>query len=298
MTATPRDLRRIQRWMQSVIMHPGGVEHGVRSEEARQQIDVQPEELEAVICRSRALPSDERLAIYSRAYFARLVECLRAEFPVLVLSIGEDAFDEFAISYLQRYPSQSYTLGRLAKNFTRYLAETRPKDEDNSGLVAGWPDFVVDLAKLEWTFSEVFDGPGVEDEPLLSADQLQRVPADLWPEARLVPVCCLRLLSLRFPVNRYFRAMRRNENPPLPEPAETFVAVTRQRYVVRHYPLSQPQFTLLQAMLAKRTVGEAIAEMAKIAEAPMEDLATNLQLWFRNWAIEGFFSGVELPSSK
>jgi len=51
---------------------------------------------------------------------------------------------------------------------------------------------------------------------------------------------------------------------------------------------------LLEAMQAKRTVGEASAEMAKIAEAPMEDLATNLQRWFRNWAIEGFFSDVEL----
>jgi len=280
--------------MQSVIMHPGGVEHGVRCEEARQQIDVQPEELEAVICRSRALTSDERLAIYSRAYFSRLLECLQAEFPVLVHAIGEDAFDEFAISYLQRYPSRSYTLGRLAENFTRYLAETRPKDEDDSGLVASWPDFVVDLAKLEWTFSQVFDGPGVEDEPLLSADQLQRVPADRWPEVRLVPVRCLRLLTLRFPVNRYFTAVRQNENPSIPEPAETFVAVKRRRYVVRHYPLSRPQFTLLEAMQAKRTVGEAIAEMAKIAEAPMEDLATNLQRWFRNWAIEGFFSDVEL----
>jgi hypothetical protein len=295
MSNTPRDLRRIQRWMQSVVMHPGGVEHGVRSVEAREQIDVTSDDLESVVCRSRALPADERLAIYNRAYFARLLECLRAEFPVLVHAIGDDAFDEFAIAYLQRYPSQSYTLGRLAANFTRYLAETRPDDEGAAGSAAGWPDFIIDLATLEWTFSEVFDGPGVERESMLRAEQLQGIPPERWPEARLVPAGCLRLLALRFPVNAYFSAVRRGEKPPLPQAQETFVAITRQKYVVRHYPLSPPQYALLAAIAERRAIGDAIVEMAKVAEGEIDVLADQVRLWFRHWAIEGFFSAVELP---
>ena len=72
-------------------------------------------------------------------------------------------------------------------------------------------------------------------------------------------VPCLRLLVLRYPVHRYFTAVRRHEDPDPPEPAETFLAVTRRRFVVRHYGLSPaPAYQLLTHCLNGATVGEAI----------------------------------------
>jgi hypothetical protein len=293
MNPSPRDLRQIQQWMQSVVMHPGGVGHGVNSPEARSHIAIAPDELESVICRSRAMPAEERLAIYNRAYFARLLECLRAEFPVLVHALGDEAFDSFAIAYLQRYPSRSYTLGRLADNFARYLAETRPRDEDPSRDAASWPDFVIDLAAFERALGDVFDGPGVEDEPLLGLEQLEAIPADRWPQARLVPVPSLRLLRFRFPVHAYFSAVRRKQDTPIPPAADTLLAVIRRQYVVRHYPLSPPQHVLLDALLAGGTVGEAIAAMARRADGDLEQLAGDVRRWFHLWARDGFFRAVE-----
>ena len=76
-------LEKVQRWMQSVIMHPEGVEAGLDSETARKHINVSPEQVEQVISPSQALSSVERLAIYANAYYARLLECLGEEFPVL-----------------------------------------------------------------------------------------------------------------------------------------------------------------------------------------------------------------------
>ena len=40
------DLGQIRRWMQAVVMHPAGAEEGAASEEARQEIDLPPEEAE------------------------------------------------------------------------------------------------------------------------------------------------------------------------------------------------------------------------------------------------------------
>src|SRR5260370_15904159 len=132
-------------------MTPHGVHAGVGSDDARRAIDVSAEAVEGVVTRSRSLTALERLDIYHRAYFARLVECLRDEFPVLVHALGEDAFDAFALNYLQRYPSRSYTLNHLGTRFPHYLAETRPDDGD----ALSWPDFLIDLATLELTFGEV-----------------------------------------------------------------------------------------------------------------------------------------------
>jgi len=288
----PRDLRQTQRWMQAVLMHPAGVAEGIASAEARRHIDVGPDEAETVVTRSRALTALERLGIYGYAYYARLLECLREEFPVLMHALTQEVFDAFAVGYLQAYPSRSYTLLQLGANFPRYLAETRPEEGGGDGLPADWPDFLIDLATLELTFNEVFDGPGVEGERLLDAEQLRAIPAEQLPEARLMGVSCLRLLPLRYPVHRYFTAVRRHEDPVPPEAAETYLAVTRRRYVVRHYELSPPAYQLLRALLAGQTVGEAIGRAAQAAGPDLDRFAANLRTWFRDWAAEVFFCAL------
>jgi hypothetical protein len=302
------DLGQIQRWMQATIMNPVGVAEGIASPEARSHINVGPDEAEAVVSRSRALSALERLEIYSYAYYARLLECLREEFPVLKHALGEEVFDAFAVGYLEKYPSRSYTLFQLGVNFPGFLAETRPptplppeergRDEggEGEGLPADWPDFLIDLATLELTFNEVFDGPGVEGKQLLDAERLRGIPPERLLEARLVSVPCLRLLTLHYPVHKYFTAVRRHEDPDPPAPAETYLAVTRRRYVVRHYELSRPAYETLHGLLAGETVGQAINRAVEAAGPDVDRLEKSLQAWFHDWAAEGFFRDAELAN--
>ncbi len=56
------NLGRIERWMQTVIMHPAGVQQGIASEDARRHLDITTDEIEKVITRSNALTAAERLA--------------------------------------------------------------------------------------------------------------------------------------------------------------------------------------------------------------------------------------------
>src|SRR5947209_3836429 len=150
----PDRLRRTQRWLQAVITHADGVEAGADSPEARESFG--PGGVGEVVTRSRRLSAGERLAVYHNAYYARLLACLREEFPVLVKALTEDVFDAFAFGYLQQYPSRSYTLGRLAADFARYLAETHA--EEYGAASPGCEEFLIDLAALEWTYGDVFDG--------------------------------------------------------------------------------------------------------------------------------------------
>ncbi len=289
-TPPPHPLAQVQRWMQTAIVHPAGIEEGINSAAARQEIDIDSAEIENVLTRSQAQTALERLSIYGSAYYARLLECLREEFPVLLHALGEDIFDGFGVGYLQAYPSQSYTLFKLSTDFPRYLAETSPVPD-----LVSWPQFLIDLATLEVVFNEVFDGPGIENTRLLDVDQLGAVPKEQLPDARLVGVPCLRLLAFRYPVHTYFTAVRREEEVEYPAPADTFLAVTRRHFVVRHYELSRPAYTLLSALLAGRPIGEAIQTAAAVAGPDLHHLAANLRQWFHDWAAEGFFQAVELP---
>jgi hypothetical protein len=296
-----RSLDVVQRWFQAVVTHPEGVEGGVASEEAQRLIRLNRSELEAVIGRSRNLTAAERMGIYANAYYARLLECLASFFPVLQKALGEDVFESFAFEYLQHYPSKSYTLGHLGESFARFLEETRPGPEeaygeDSQAGAVGWPDFLIDLTVFEWNLNQVFDGPGVEGKPLLTAELLQSFPAERFAEARLIPVPCLRLLAFRFPVNAYYTAARHageEEEPPIPDPAPEYVAFTRRDFVVRRFPLMPAQHALLEKILAGAPVGEAIAAAAEISGLDDEALGTELQIWFRLWVAEGFFQSID-----
>ena len=290
------DLNTVQRWFQAVITHPDGVESGADAEAAQELIALKRSELEKIIRRSKNLTAEQRLGIYANAYYARLVECLRESFPVLARTLGREVFDAFAFDYLQRYPSKSYTLNRLGDGFADFLNETRPDETKGAGAV-GWPDFLIDLARLEWSIEQVFDGPGVERERVLSMEDLRGMDAAIFGEARIVPVVCLRLLEFRYPVNDYYSAVRKlrdgDTTPELPLPGEQFLALTRRDYIVRRIELSGAQHALLSALQEGATVEDAIAVSASLWEGDASALADAIRGWFSDWSAAGLFARID-----
>lgn len=313
MTPPRPSLDRLQRWMQAVVTDPAGVASGVRSSAAQQEIAIAAADFEQVVTRSRNLSAMERLEIYNRAYFARLLDCLREEYSVLAAALGSDLFDEFAVDYLQRSPSTSYTLAELGAKFPAYLVATRPARLPPSpfGRGAGgegqpatdllsvdqsspdWADFIIDLARLERAVNEIFDGPGVEDSPLLSAEELAAIPSDRRPQVRFVPAPCLRLLSFTHPVNDCFTAFRRGEQPDVPVPTASYLAVTRRNYRVVRWPLSAEQYALLAALVAGESLERAIERAAAVTSLSDDALAIALSEWLTTWTAAGFFVGID-----
>ena len=292
MSETRHTLDELQRWMQAVVTHPRGVVAGIESDQAHEQIALVPKQAERIVTRSRALSALERLNIYNQAYFARLLECLRHEYSVLAAALGEQLFDAFALGYLESHPSTSYTLGFLGADFPEHLAATRPPREVGTGSNADWPEFMIDLARLERVVNEVFDGPGVEGQPLLDSGRLEAISPERWPAARLVCAPCLRVVALQFPVNDYFTAVRLHQAVRIPQPALEFVAVTRRDYRVLRYTMDLAQYELLRALIAGEPVGTAIERAAAVSSSANEILATQVGEWFENWTANGFFRDV------
>jgi hypothetical protein len=314
--ALPRPpLDVVQQWFQAVVTHPAGVAAGAASPAAQRLVRLDRGALERLVRRSSRLTAEQRLEIYANAYYARLLECLRDTFPVLTQVLGAEVFDSFAFDYLQRYPSRSYTLYRLAESFPRFLDETRPDQPPAAG--PAWPDFLIDLATLELAIAEVFDGPGAEGEPLLApADLLALQDGGGFAAARLVPVPCLRLLRFRYPVNAFYSVMRarRPVEPPeplgsraapeaasadgagaaddglsFPDAGEEQVALSRTDYVVRRYTLTPFESAVLEALVAGAAVGDAIAGATAASDLPDDELAAQLNAAFRRWTAAGFF---------
>lgn len=283
-------LDQLQRWMQSVITDPAGIEAGTSSDSARNALDVEIDELGDIIYRSKRLSSADRLRVYGNAYFARLLECLRAEFPSMVKVLGEEAFDGLAFGYLLEHPSRSYTLSRLAAELPNHLAKTRPPREDGEGANApDFADFLIDLAVLERTYSEVFDGPGPEQTPPLKPSDLEGLSVEQFASSRLVLHECVRLLSLRFPVHEYATAIRHGEEADFPNSRPTYLVITRRDYVVRRFEVLPIQFVLLEVLQRGSSVGEALLTIQPLNEADLSQLAIDIRSWFLDWSAAPLF---------
>lgn len=143
------DLGRLQHWLQHRIVGDAAP----------------PPELPPVgepdIRGSAAFPARQRLAVYAQSYALRLIECLREEFPVLRLLVGDQVFDLFAGAYIAAQPSRSYSLYGLGAGFADFLEATRPAGTGPASLEA----IPASLARLERAMAEAQRAVGTEALP-------------------------------------------------------------------------------------------------------------------------------------
>lgn len=298
-SAAPTELESVQRWMQAVITHPDGVLKGADGEAAQQLINAGAGNLESVVTRSRKLEAADRLAIYANAYYARLLDCLGEVFPILKRTLGEELFNGFGFGYLQTYPSQSYTLQHLGQHFIAYLDETRPDSSDSDG--GDWTEFLIDLARLEWTIYNVFDGPGLERLEASELPDFIELSQANWLDLLIQTAPCLQLLTVEYPVNDHYTALRASDDEielDFPQLNRQHLAISRRDYIVRRYQLNATQYALLQALQQGLPLGDALERCLDIAEQDRDvDLETDLPRWFRNWSAENcFFADVTSPA--
>jgi hypothetical protein len=267
----------LQRWMQSVIVHPGPIDEALAGPEAATLLP--PERLGDVLLPSATLAPGERIGIYHGMYVLRMAEALESDYPALAHFLGEARWTALVRDYVLAHPSRSYTLNVLGASLPEWLgvADDLPRR-----------GFCRDLARLEWAVTEAFDAP---ETPRLTAPELEAAPPEAWGEVRLVPSAALRLVELRWNANEWLDSAKDDKHDhPKPRRRDAWVAVFRQSYSVYRRELSRPAFRLLEDLASGRSVGEALgrARRRRGTTGPEE-----LARWFRQWASDGLFARLE-----
>lgn len=273
-----QSIDRIQRWLQGVIVHPGDVDAALASADAAAEFP--PEALGEVVTPSHTMSSSERVAVYHGMYMMRMVEAMEADYPATRHFLDEEKFEDLVRDYIQHFPSQSYTLNRLGDHFPEFLGQ-RPEDPDGA--------FLADLAGFELAVTQVFDE---EETPVLSAEDLQAVPADAWDRAVLEPISAFRLLKLSYSVVPHLRAFHEQRPCPRPRRRNTWIAVYRRDYSVLYLELTRAEHDLLEAL----TSGTSLADGLEAATLRLRSGQRQEKIfkWFRTWVAEGLFSSVRL----
>ncbi|HYE07740.1 MAG TPA: DNA-binding domain-containing protein [Planctomycetota bacterium] len=281
--AARADLVALQRWFQSVVTDPASVESGVAAQARAQACGIaDAADVERIVTPGPQMSALERLHIYHHAYHARLIDCLADDFPVLKHALGERAFQRLAAAVIARRPSRHPNLNHYGANLVAYVTG----DEGPVPKRA----FAADLARLEWALVEAIHAPSA---PALDLATLQAIPAERWAKARFTRSPTLRVLGFAHPVNCYLQEQREGGRPVIPRRAWSATAVYRRGFSVWRMDLTRPMAGLLEALLAGRTLEQALATLERtVPRADRAVVESRVMRWFSEWVAGGFFAAV------
>lgn len=267
-----RRLGLLQHWMTTVVTERGRLEEKLEAAALRHGLRA-----EDVVARKRGLSARERLGVYTGGYVLRLLECMRADFPVLRGFVGDPVFDAFAKAYVITRPPGSPSLYELGADFPRFLEETRPGGEGLEGGLRALLDLPPELARLERARAEVLRARGVEGEPAASSPPS---PFEVFGEGLTVQATpCLRLVELKFPLVEFLKSSDGGERPAPPAPRRTLAALGRADYRVHVEEVEPWQFALLKACERPAPLYTALRAAAlEVGEEPPRLLA-QAALW-------------------
>jgi hypothetical protein len=186
--------------------------------------------LEEVFVSDARLSARDRLAIYNRGYYYRLLDALSSVFQQTQRTLGNARFERLALAYLTRHPSQHPAVERVGRLFPEYLRS-----------VGTMPSSVSDLAALEWARLSALVAPN--PHALVSAGSIDPAP---FPSSRLRLVPALHWLELDA---QALAAFASGELDPTPREAPTErcgVAVWRPQHAVVHERLQDLELEALK----------------------------------------------------
>jgi hypothetical protein len=242
------------------------------------------------------LTSFERLEIYNRQYWFRILSSMIEDYPGLRAVLGDRRFDAMARAYLTACPSRSFTLRNLGERLEKWLRAHR-------GWAGSRQRLAVDMARLEWAHIEAFDGKA---EPALKPEDLA---TGAGPNLRVRLQPYVQLLDLRYPVDDLLLEVKDDEDTEVASnafderrkrrkrvlavaklaPAAIFLAVHRMDNSVYFRRIEREEFAILDGLRRGKSLRRALDVAFRKSAIPEVERPQRVQEWFHNWAALGWF---------
>lgn len=243
------------------------------------------------------LTSFERLEIYNRQYWWRVLGSMTEDFPGLRAVLGERLFEDMCRAYLTDCPSQSFTLRNLGARLEGWLRR-------NPRWIRGRKELALDMARIEWADIDAFDGAA---EPVLRLEELEGTPVGKL-KLRLQPY--VQLLALSYPVDDLVLQVRNDEEHGADfasnaivehrkrakvkavatlKPEKIFLVVHRVDFSVYFRRIGREEHAILTALRAGKTLGAAIDAAFRGSKIPEAERGEYIRHCFQTWAALGWF---------
>ena len=214
-----------------------------------------------------------RICVYADAYYLRLRDVLREDFPQVAAILGPEQFDEVVRDYIEAFPSEHPSVRHLG----RALAEFFRRRND-------MPTCLADLAELEWARVEVFDAPDAE---CVTIDDLVSIPVGSWPTICFAAIPAMRTVLAQYPVHQLWSGSKSLEVSP----AETRLRVWRASDCwILHAPMDVREIAGIQKMIS----GEPFAAICEtFADLPELEAAQEATALLARWIEDGIIARID-----
>lgn len=210
------------------------------------------------------LSSEERLELYHRQYWFRVLDSIAEDFPILRKMAGETCFWNLMEAYLSACPSGSFTLRHLGRKMDEFAASWEPLDDSQRKWFSS-------IAKLEYAYMEIFEAADFDPVP---ANQLASAHLILQPH----------VILLDLPVPADLCEDWQTFTPPDEQP--TWLAVWRGESRGRlQCRLDEVEFELLKRLQSGSTLEGLFAEPTSRGPEPEE-----ISRWFHQWQSRGWIA--------
>jgi hypothetical protein len=236
----------------------------------------------AAIAEAPPLPVQSRLDIYRNAYRARLIEALDEAYPMLHRLLGAESFESLTTLFIAAHPSEHRSIRWYGRELAEFITVTPP--------FAAHP-IVEELARLEWTLSEVFDAA---DAAALDRGSLQTLAPECWATLGFRFHPSLRRLALAWNTVAVRQALSEELEVPGPERSPAPVAWLLWRRDFRNYfrSMDPVECAALEAAAAGAPFPEICETLA--AFLPEDEIPLRAATLAATWVDSGIIASLSL----
>lgn len=226
------------------------------------------------------LQNSERLGLYSRGYFLRILDCMKSDFKLLHWVLGEELFKTSVAEYIRKFPLRNYNINFIGENFPAYF-EKNPMEEHS---------YLKSLAEFElnpyYCFNHFHEKP-------FDMKSLESVPLEAWQNAMFTfqPHLLLQesnwdleLLKEKFKTKASFEKKWIIEKPSY----YLFYQKDEITFISNKKP---PEFRTLQLLMSGKTLGEVADELEH------EDISSSIFEWFQSWSAQEFIINISFQET-
>jgi len=225
------------------------------------------------------VPAEIRLSIYGHAYRSRLHEALSDTFSALHTYMGDDAFEELCLAYIDANPSSFRSIRWFGDQLATFIGNNSPYHAT---------PYLSELATLEWTMSSVFDAA---DSSVLQIQDIQTISPEAWIDMRLQLHPSAHRLCFSWNTVQIWQAITEEQMPPDPEQdAPIDWIFWRQELICQYSSLSEDEAWAIDNVIKGATFGKLCEGLCQWVDE--QDAGMHAASLLKGWITAGLIAKV------
>lgn len=229
----------------------------------------------ASIVSSDKVAVDTRLTVYKDGYFWRLLDSLRANFPGLLLYLGDEEFENLGRAYIRTHPSEFRSIrwfgDKLAEFSTSYYEQE--------------PSYIQELTDFEWYMAIAFDAA---DAVRLEVKDMMTIAPEQWASLCFSLHASVQRLDYFWNTPAVWKALIHDKALPSwqkTELATRWILWRDEDYCIQYYKLSDEEAWALNAIKTGSSFGELCEGLCIWLKE--EDVAMHAASYLKGWIQKG-----------